>query len=521
LSYALSDPLSKKGPYSLTSWKLRLQLISLTGLVAACATPPGEGAAPAPYSWPSYGSSPVAAAEAKDVVLEIVSRSDSDPIVSARAVSRTTATGAATGAATVDDEAPATEQPTDTSKDIWDRDRLTGDWWGARKTLEENGIQLGMRLSQYSQGVKTGGVKQNSEYGATIDYRVNLDGPKVFGTWDGFSINAHARTRLGSDVSADSGSFVLENTGMLSPSPGSYKDTDLTGLTVSQSFSLFGISTVATVGQLDVIDTVTGFFPNIGYGQEGFWNANAQVSALPWFGAVQGLSLYGGIVTTINDEHEIPQSGILATGTENTSTSWNSVSDSFDDGTWYAAFHRFIWTTEEENMGYFMLFAGTSTRKQASNDPHDFVNVPGQGIVNTDDDERPWDIAAYIYQDFWQAPDEPTRKANFMIGGTGGSKNPQFAHWNIFGNVEVTGLMESRPADRMGFGAFYNALSDNFTDLLDEADIHLRDQWGYEVYYNYEVNKWLHVSPDLQVVKNERSGDSTAVIAGLRVVIDF
>ena len=207
------------------------------------------------------------------------------------------------------------------AEEIWTRDKLTGDWGGMRSDLSKHGIDIGLRLSQYGQRVASGGVDQNSAYGGTMDYRVNVDGKKLLGSWDGLSFNMHARTRFGEDVNADAGAFVLPNAGLLMPLPGDYHGTDVTGLTVSQYLPFFGGLANVTLGQLDVIDTLTGFFPSIGYGQEGFWNVNALSSNLPWFGAVRGLSLYGGVAVTINQEYKIPQSGLLFTGTENESTS--------------------------------------------------------------------------------------------------------------------------------------------------------------------------------------------------------
>jgi hypothetical protein len=328
----------------------------------------------------------------------------------------------------------------------------------------------------------------------------------------------HARTRFGQDVNADAGSFALQNTGMLMPLPGDYHGTDITGLTVSQYLPFFGGLANITLGQLDVIDTVTGFFPQIGYGQEGFWNVNALVSALPWFGAVRGLSLYGGVGVTINQEYKMAQSGLVFAGTENESTSMGSISDAFDDGVWLAGFHRFFWKMDDKP-GYFMVFGGYSTADQASNERHDFVFIPGQGIESTEE-KKPWDIALYVYQEFWRAEGNPNRKANFMIGGTVGPDNPQFAQYNIFANVEGYGLMTSRPDDRMGVAGWYNFLSDNFKDLVSPV-IDLRDTWGVELYYNIAINKWLHLTPDIQLVQNEREDDDIAVIPGVRLVIDF
>jgi porin len=427
----------------------------------------------------------------------------------------------ASESATVDSTNETTTGKSPTAlEEIWTRDKLTGDWGGLRSDLSEHGIDIDLRLSQYGQWVTSGGVNENGEYGGTMDYRINIDGHKLFGTWEGLSVNMHARTRFGEDVNADVGSLALQNTGMLGPLPGDYHGTDITGLLVSQYFPFFGGLGNVTIGKFNLVDTITTLFPQTSYGQEGFWNFNVIVPGLPWFGAVQGLSLYGGMAMTVNEEYKLPQSGFLAFGTKNvsTTTSRDSVSDSFDEGTWLAGFHRTFWEIDNK-MGYFLVFAGASTREQASNDAHDFVEIPGQGIESTDE-KKPWNVAAYVYQEFWQAEGNPNRKATFFMGVTGGPDNPQFAHWSTFATVEAFGPMASRPDDRMGVSAWYSSLSDNFTDLVSPvAD--LRDPWGVEIYYNFAINKWLHVSPDLQFIQNEHKGDDVAVIPGVRVVMEF
>jgi len=423
----------------------------------------------------------------------------------------------------VQDDAGAEEAESSTSgaatgpDNIWTRDKLTGDWWGLRSDLSKHGIDIQLRLTQYYQDVVSGGRNENGEYGGTMDYRFNVDAGKLFGA-QGLSFTMHARSRFGRDVLADAGGLTLQNTGMLQPAPGDYQDTNITGLLVNQMFPVgdehLGLF---SIGKIDIIDAVTLFFPSVGYGQEGFWNVNSMVTALPWFGAVQGLSLYGGWLATINKKYQIGQSAILVTGTESVSTEWGSLSDSFDD-VWVAGFHRFFWELDEK-MGYFMVFVGGSTKEQASNDPHDFVFKPGQGITSTEQ-HRPWDVALYLYQDFWQAEGDPDRKANFMIGGTVGPDNPQFAEWNVFANVEMYGPFASRPHDRMGVSGWYNGLSSDFKDLVSPVE-DLRDLWGFECYYNFEVTPWFHVTPDLQILQNEFEDDDTAVVLGVRGVIDF
>jgi carbohydrate-selective porin OprB len=47
------------------------------------------------------------------------------------------------------------------------------------------------------------------------------------------------------------------------------------------------------------------------------------------------------------------------------------------------------------------------------------------------------------------------------------------------------------------------------------------DSWSLEAFYNYEINPWLHVTPNFQYAQNEQSGDDPAVILGVRLVIDI
>ena len=402
---------------------------------------------------------------------------------------------------------------------IWDRSTLTGDWGGMRTDLSDRGVDISLRLSQYGQRVVTGGRDVNGEYGGTMDYRFNIDTNKLFGTWKGFSINMHARTRFGNDVLEDAGGLTLPNTGLLQPNPGDYHNTDITGLTVNQFFPLGETHIgLATLGKIDVIDAVTLFFPHVGYGQEGFFNTNAMVTALPWFGAVTGLSLYGGWLAAINNERQIGQSAVLALGTRSASTSWPSISSSFEEGVWLAAFHRFLYDVGDKP-GYFMMFGGYSTRDQASNDFSDFIIVPGEGI-ESDDKKNPWNIAFYLSQQVWNVPDNTNRKVEVLIGGTVGPDNPQFAQYNLFTNVEAYGLFASRPNDRMGASVWHNWLSDDFVDLVSPV-VKLRDTYGLDLYYNFRITEWAHVSADLQFVENEYRGDDLAVIPGARLVIDF
>ena len=55
-------------------------------------------------------------------------------------------------------------------------EQLTGDWWGARTSISPTkGVQIGVELNQYIQGVTNGGRDRTAAYGGTADYILNLD----------------------------------------------------------------------------------------------------------------------------------------------------------------------------------------------------------------------------------------------------------------------------------------------------------------------------------------------------------
>lgn len=99
--------------------------------------------------------------------------------------------------------------------------------------------------------------------------------------------------------------------------------------------------------------------------------------------------------------------------------------------------------------------------------------------------------------------------------------NPSFGKWGGFASVEGWGLVPNREKDRMGVGSFYNQLSSEIKDLTSRVGIELENVWGTEVYYNAEITKSMHITGDIQFVNNQNRDDNTAVILGLRAVIDF
>jgi hypothetical protein len=170
-------------------------------------------------------------------------------------------------------KAPAGLLPVpDYSANIWTREYLTGDWWGARTYLANKGIQIGVELNQYIQGVTNGGRNQTAAYGGTADYTVNLDLMRM-GILPGALIKFRAESRFGSSVNGDAGPILPVNTDLLFPLT-DVLDEDIpitvTDLNYTQFLSpYFGIF----FGKLDTLDGDPNEFAS-GRGTTQFMNAN-------------------------------------------------------------------------------------------------------------------------------------------------------------------------------------------------------------------------------------------------------
>jgi porin len=82
------------------------------------------------------------------------------------------------------------------------------------------------------------------------------------------------------------------------------------------------------------------------------------------------------------------------------------------------------------------------------------------------------------------------------------------------------GMIPGREKDQWGIGYYYLKFSDDLRRVLRNR-LGLDHEQGGEIYYNFAVTPWLHVTPDLQIIEPARKDTSTAVVVGLRMKVDF
>ena len=157
------------------------------------------------------------------------------------------------------------------SHDLWNRAKLTGDWWGYRSGVAQSGLNVDVRATQFYQGVTNGGANETFRYGGKADYFLTYSGQQagLSGLGEGLIVQLHAETRFGQDINRDAVTLAPSDANMLYPNENQV--TAITGLTITQALSE---EWAVQIGKFNAFDMFQQLYPQSGRGLDGFMNAS-------------------------------------------------------------------------------------------------------------------------------------------------------------------------------------------------------------------------------------------------------
>lgn len=388
--------------------------------------------------------------------------------------------------------------------DLLTRTSLTNGLWGAGLELAECGIVADLQLTQWYQGVASGGANQTSRYGGKADYNFTFVGEKL-GLNKGFNVMMHAETRYSQDSNFDAGALALPNVNLLYPAPG--RDvTSITGLFFMQALSE---DWAVTAGKYNAVDLFSMLYPNTGRGIDGFMNASM---VLP-LGLLRTTNLsFNGAGIMGLDEQQV-NSALMVYDTNNSSTT-AGVNNLFDQGVVVLGYYRI--PTKSGSHGFL---ANWSSRTYTSTNPLSWTVIPGQGIA-AGQQSGSWCAAYFLDHKLWEDQGNKARTVKLFSMWSIADEDTSPYQWTAAVALEGTGLVPGRDSDKAGIGYFYNGLSNGFKDLVNVLpNTEIQDVQGVEVYYNAEVAPWFYLTLDLQAIENQNVSDDTAFLVGLRANI--
>jgi porin len=100
--------------------------------------------------------------------------------------------------------------------DFWHREELTGDWGGVRPKWKEKGFELEASVTQFFQGVASGGVRRDSEYNGTLQSKFKFDLGKLL-DWKYWLAEVKTEMRFGGPLLGGTGTINPVNTAAIIP----------------------------------------------------------------------------------------------------------------------------------------------------------------------------------------------------------------------------------------------------------------------------------------------------------------
>ena len=425
------------------------------------------------------------------------------------------------------------------SGDLLSRSTLTGDWGGYRNEWDQKGITFDFNITQIGQGVVNGGKSSAWQYGGRGDLTINLDSQKL-GLWPGGFFNLELEGNWASSVNSSTGALMPVNTNQTFPLP----PGDIFGVPAwnfTQFLSpYFGLG----IGKFATITNTSGDMNEFahGKGDTQFMNMALNFNPLLAFTVPYSTLGTGLIVLPTKDPKEAIVSLFVMSANGNPTTS------GFEDlnGNAIVVAGEGRLRTNFFGLTGHQLFGTTfSNKKFTSIDQRLDQDVIENGVVKAE--KGSWNIY-YNFDQYLYEPKKGVDRGIGLFGRLGVSDgNPNFM--KFFGSFGVggKGMFESRPHDQFGWGFYYINIDNPRLGIdiprlpgLSRNVEFLRDEYGFEAYYNFAITPWALLTPDIQVIRGaqkdkfsvtqgplgllpriDKKSISTSTVLGLRLQLVF
>jgi porin len=426
------------------------------------------------------------------------------------------------------------------------RERLTGDWGGARDRLGKQGVVLNVDAVLTPQTVMAGGRDTGTVGWGNTLYTLNIDTGKA-GWWPGGYINVKGNSGFGNPGISEIGSIVPANAATLFPN----ELKEGSGLEAATFTQFLSHKLAVMFGKFSMFDLAHGEFH--GDIQTQFMNASL---AVPMAGALVPLSAFGGGVVLLPMENvsvmglALDPSGKVAN---------NDIGDAFDDGVmFFGAISMKV--TPFGLVGHQSVSGMWSdkTRIALDQDPTNLAQLlleerfpqlanPGPVLSHIltsqfpalatpsqplNHEDSTWLISYGLDQYLWQPAGDTKHGIGvfFNFGATDGDPNP--IEYSYLAGIGGKGVVPGRSRDSFGIAWSRTQFSNSFVPFLRaRLDLGLDHEDTVEMYYNVAITPWLNVSPSMQIIdqglkqslgaNNRLEAVDTAVVFFLRTAVRF
>jgi porin len=432
--------------------------------------------------------------------------------------------------------------------DLWQRDKLTGDWGGERTALKnDDGVEINLNYIGETLGDVSGGMKHGFVYQGRAELSVDADLGKSLG-WNGGLFHV-----TGYQIQRTSGGIGANFTGSLGD-PSNIEARSTTRLfTLWLQQSLLDDKVSVRFGQLAADDEflTSPTAANLINGTFGW--ADLMAANLPSGGPAYPLAT-PGIRVQVNPA---PGFSVLAgafSGNPAGSDCSGDAQACNRHGTTFSLSGGTLWIAEiqyginqgEQATGLPEIYKlGVWYQNGSFADQHygldssgALVSLASSASVAPENHSGDEGIYAVADRMFWRATDKSRSLSGFLRTGVAPSDR-NLVSFYADGGLGYAGLIPGRAQDILTFGVSYARISGDAADLDRDQRVFgtpgypVRDQETvFELSYLAQITPWLTVLPDIQYIAhpggfapnpNDPSGGAIpdALVVGVRTSIAF
>jgi porin len=417
-------------------------------------------------------------------------------------------------------------------RNITTRPTLTGDWDAVRSDLARKGVTFDASMTQIGEGVVGGGKDGTWEYGARGNIAGNLDTDKL-GLWPGGFLSLELEGNWSEAVNGRTGALMPVNSNQIYPVPAS-ENFNVPQLAFAQFLSHYA---GVIAGKLDTTSGDANEFAH-GKGDTQFFNLAFNINPVTVVATPYSTLGTGVIVLPTADPNQALMNFLVLSATGKASTSgFDSLSS---DNLTFASEGR-VRTGFFGLTGHQLVGAEYSNRTFTSFDQtlRFQIERPGEdglgdatpgGRLKIDLQKKSDTWAVYYnFDQFLYETDKAKGQGVGLFGRFGASDgNPNLMQYFFSAGVGGKGVVRGRPRDRFGLGYYYLNIESPTLRTERATRSFLRDEWGFEAFYNVAITPWMLLTPDIQVVgpaqkRQTPSNESVdlATVLGCRLQLIF
>jgi porin len=414
------------------------------------------------------------------------------------------------------------------SGDFWSRSTLTGDWGGARNDLAKKGVTFDLSLTQAYQGIVSGGKERVWHYGGHGDLNIHVDTQKL-GLWPGGFLTVEVEGNYGNSVNSETGALMPANNSQMFPTPIG-ENLNVPAVNFTQFLSpYFGVM----FGKFATLSTTAGDMNEFAHGKGDTQFMNMAFNLNPVVATTVPYSALGAgaiILPTKNPHEAIVSFMVMQT---NGLASTSGFSDLNQNLLTFVGEGR-VRTNFFGLSGHQLFGVAYSNKEYASIDQNARIIIESGEIEKK---KGSWNIH-YNFDQYLYEPKKGSGQGIGIFGRFGASDgNPNFMHYFYSIGVGGKGVIPGRPLDQFGIGYYYLDIKNpTFTGPRTTWSF-LRDEQGFEAYYNCALTPWMKLTPNIQIIRPAqkdvvsvttggipsitRDSINTATVLGVRLQLIF